>query len=194
MALANQTRDRSRAGTAVTKPPGVPHQVANMITTTTAIVPVLNHPIAHNARGRTKRPITSRRIAMSMMITINGTATTPLITADQNSALIGSRSIERELRVSRGDLTLSPTRPEGVVRRRCGLRGCLDRPAILGIHGSHGRLAKMTDFRSRRFSPDAQEFLDPQRGLGILVDGGSGGRSRRDSDFVSETVRVPLAR
>jgi hypothetical protein len=37
-----------------------------------------------------KRPITSGRIAISMMITISGTATTPLITADQNSALIGS--------------------------------------------------------------------------------------------------------
>jgi len=62
-----------------------------MIATTTAIVPVHNHPIAHSARGSTKQPITSCRIAMSMMITISGTATTPLITADQNSALIGSR-------------------------------------------------------------------------------------------------------
>src|ERR1700722_13350579 len=68
-----------------------PHQVANMIATTTAIVAVDNHPIAHSARGSTKSPITSWRIAMSMMITINGTATTPLITADQNNALIGSR-------------------------------------------------------------------------------------------------------
>src|SRR3984957_556457 len=68
-----------------------PHQVANMIATTTPIVAVDNHPIAHNARGSTKSPITSSRIAMSMMITINGTATTPLITADQNNALIGSR-------------------------------------------------------------------------------------------------------
>jgi hypothetical protein len=62
-----------------------------MIATTTAIVPVQSHPIAHSARGSTKRPITSVRMAMSMMITISGTATTPLITADQNSALIGSR-------------------------------------------------------------------------------------------------------
>ena len=70
---------------------GNPHQLANMIATTTAIVAVDNHPIAHSARGSTKSPITSSRIAMSMMITINGTATTPLITADQNNALIGSR-------------------------------------------------------------------------------------------------------
>jgi hypothetical protein len=41
-----------------------------MIATTTAIVPVLNHPNAHSARGSTKRPITSWRIAISMMITI----------------------------------------------------------------------------------------------------------------------------
>ena len=66
------------------------HQVTNIITTATAIVPVHNHPIAHSTRGSTKRPITSGRIAISMMITISGTATTPLITADQNSALIGS--------------------------------------------------------------------------------------------------------
>jgi hypothetical protein len=30
----------------------------------------------------TKRPITSRRIVISMMITISGTATTPLMSAD----------------------------------------------------------------------------------------------------------------
>jgi len=49
-----------------------------MIATTTAIVPVHDHPIAHNARGSTKRPMTSRRIAISMMIAISGAATTPL--------------------------------------------------------------------------------------------------------------------
>ena len=38
--------------------------------------------------------MTSRRIAISMMITMSGTATTPLITADQNSALIGSRPMK----------------------------------------------------------------------------------------------------
>jgi len=36
------------------------------------------------------KPITPRRIAMSMMIAISGAETTPLITADQTSALIGS--------------------------------------------------------------------------------------------------------
>ena len=62
-----------------------------MSPTATAIVPVQSQPTAHNAGGSTKAPITSRRIAISMMIAISGTATTPLITADQNSALIGSR-------------------------------------------------------------------------------------------------------
>src|ERR1700722_16099453 len=37
-----------------------PHQVANMIATTTAIVAVDSHPIAHNARGSTKSPIEAR--------------------------------------------------------------------------------------------------------------------------------------
>ena len=61
-----------------------------MSATATAIVPVHSHPMAHSAGGSTKAPITSRRIAISMMIAISGTATTPLMTADQNSALIGS--------------------------------------------------------------------------------------------------------
>jgi len=53
-----------------------------MIATTTAIVAVDNHPIAHSVRGNTKPPITSSRIAMSMMITINGTATAPSLYVD----------------------------------------------------------------------------------------------------------------
>ena len=67
------------------------HHVANMSATATLIAPVHSQPTAHNAGGSTKAPITSRRIAMSMMIAISGAATTPLMTADQNSALIGSR-------------------------------------------------------------------------------------------------------
>jgi hypothetical protein len=63
-----------------------------MIATAIASAPVHNHPIAQRARGSTKRPIMSSwRIAMSKMITISGTATTPLITADQNSAFLGGR-------------------------------------------------------------------------------------------------------
>ena len=61
-----------------------------MSPTAAVIAPVHNHPMARNAGGNTNGPITSRRVAISMMIAINGAATTPLMTADQNSALIGS--------------------------------------------------------------------------------------------------------
>ena len=62
-----------------------------MIATATAITPVHNHPITHSVLGSTKRPMTSGRMAMIIITNINGTATTPLITAHQNNALIGSR-------------------------------------------------------------------------------------------------------
>lgn len=78
-----------------------PYQVANTIPTTAAIVTVHSHPVAHSARGNTKRPITSRRSAISMMITIS--ATTPLMTADQNSALIGSRADEIDENADQGE-------------------------------------------------------------------------------------------
>ena len=68
------------------------HQVANIAATAAAIAAVDSHPIAQSSRGRVKAPITSRCIAISMITTISGTATTPLMTADQNNALIGSRS------------------------------------------------------------------------------------------------------
>ena len=71
-------------------PPFADHHVANISPTATVIAPVHSHPTARRPGGRTNGPITSRRIAMSMMIAISGTATTPLMTADQNSALIGS--------------------------------------------------------------------------------------------------------
>lgn len=96
VAPGNLTEERTIRGVAESR--GLPgseldpaYQVANMIPTATAIVAVDSHPIAHSGRGSTKAPMTSRRIAISMMTTINGTATTPLITADQNSALIGSK-------------------------------------------------------------------------------------------------------
>ena len=39
--------------------------------------------------GGRKGPITRLCIAIDMITTVNGTATTPLMTADQNSAFIG---------------------------------------------------------------------------------------------------------
>ena len=62
-----------------------------MAVTAAVIAPVESQPIAHSGRGRMKGPITRRCMAISMITTINGTATTPLMTADQNNALIGSR-------------------------------------------------------------------------------------------------------
>ena len=61
-----------------------------MIATATAITPVHSQPIACNGLGSTNRPITLGCMAMIIITAINGTATTPLITAHQNSALIGA--------------------------------------------------------------------------------------------------------
>ena len=50
------------------------------------------------ASGSTNSPMMSRRCVISIIIAITGTATTPLITALQNSALIGSIGDEIERR------------------------------------------------------------------------------------------------
>jgi hypothetical protein len=68
------------------------HQVANMIATATAITAVDNQPMAQSGRGRVNLPITRSCMAMIMITTISGTATTPFSTAAQNNALIGSIS------------------------------------------------------------------------------------------------------
>ena len=68
----------------------LPHHVANMIVTVTAIVAVDSQPITQSGRGRVNAPITFGRMVIGIMTTISGTATTPFITALQNSALIGS--------------------------------------------------------------------------------------------------------
>ena len=61
-----------------------------MIPTATAMVRVHSQPNVQSGQGRVKRPITLGCMAMIIITTINGTATTPLSTADQNNALIGS--------------------------------------------------------------------------------------------------------
>ena len=61
-----------------------------MIATAKVIAPVHSQPIASSGPGSTNRPITLGCMAMIIITTINGTATTPLITAHQNNALIGS--------------------------------------------------------------------------------------------------------
>ena len=55
---------------------------------------VHNHPIAHSSRDSVNCPITFGAFAMIMITTISGTATTPLITAVQNSAFTGSKPIK----------------------------------------------------------------------------------------------------
>src|SRR5207302_9087199 len=72
--------------TVLTHPP----QVANIVTTAKAIAAVDSQPMAQSGRGRVNWPITLGCIVMIIMTTISGTAATPLITAVQNSALIGS--------------------------------------------------------------------------------------------------------
>src|SRR6202047_602451 len=67
-----------------------PPQVANIVTTAKVIAAVDSQPMAHSGRGRVNWPITLGCIVMIIMTTISGTATTPLITAVQNKALIGS--------------------------------------------------------------------------------------------------------
>jgi hypothetical protein len=72
----------------------------------TIIAPVHGRPTAHNVGGSTKRPITSRRLVISMMIAISGAAATPLMIADQNNALIGSSPTK---------LIRMPTRVDGAI-------------------------------------------------------------------------------
>src|SRR4029079_12250446 len=66
------------------------HQVAIIATTAAAIVPVASQPSAFNARVTVNAPMTLGSSASSIITTMIGTAMTPLITAAQNSARIGS--------------------------------------------------------------------------------------------------------
>ena len=54
------------------------------------MVPVASHPSAFSRRLTVNRPITRGSSASSIMTTMIGTAMTPLMTAHQNNALIGS--------------------------------------------------------------------------------------------------------
>ena len=63
---------------------------ANMTPTATNITTVANHPSTCSRRFMTKGPMRSGRTAISIITTMMGTAMTPLMTALQISALIGS--------------------------------------------------------------------------------------------------------
>ena len=65
-----------------------------MAMTTAAINAVASQPKNFNTPRTTNGPIMSRRAESSIITTIIGTATTPLITALQNSALIGSIGVK----------------------------------------------------------------------------------------------------
>ena len=91
-----------------------------------------------SGRGKVKRPITFGCIVMIIITTISGTATTPLITALQNSALIGSIL----MKLITIPMTVPPTqlsrRPLGVLRATVEA----DRPDVAsrleGIGGGAG--------------------------------------------------------
>jgi hypothetical protein len=72
-------------------PPDIqsPH-VANIAIAAVAIAAVASHPSPLSHSPRANSPMTFRREAMSMIIAMIGTAATPLMTALQKSALIGS--------------------------------------------------------------------------------------------------------
>src|SRR5579884_485186 len=67
------------------------HHVTNIVTTAAAIAAVLSQPTTHSHVGRVSCPMTFGCIVITIMTIISGTATMPLMTAVQNSALIGSR-------------------------------------------------------------------------------------------------------
>ena len=60
-----------------------------MVAAANPMIAVAIHPSITMTRLEVRRPITDVLDAINMMITINGTATMPLITALQNSAFIG---------------------------------------------------------------------------------------------------------
>src|SRR5579875_578133 len=71
--------------------------VANKPATAAPITAAVLHPMILRPGERVKRPITRRFDASSIITRMIGAAITPLITADQNSALIGSTG--RKLRI-----------------------------------------------------------------------------------------------
>ena len=63
-----------------------------MPTAAAPITVVANQPTVLRTGGSVNPPITAGLQARRIIMTMTGTATTPLITALQNSALIGSRA------------------------------------------------------------------------------------------------------
>ena len=60
----------------------------------TAMTAVAIQPTTRSVTGRQKRPMVALLVDINIIMTITGTATTPLMTALQNSALIGSMGVK----------------------------------------------------------------------------------------------------
>lgn len=70
----------------------------NIAITAAAITPVESHPASRSSTGVTKVPMTFRFDAISIISAMIGTDVTPLMTALQNSALIGSIDVKSSAR------------------------------------------------------------------------------------------------
>ena len=92
--MANQHHSTKcgRATAGFTPRPGFDYFNHDQIiaTTVVAIVAVASQPMICSAGVRVNPAMTVRRVVINIIVTINGTATTPFRTALQESALIGS--------------------------------------------------------------------------------------------------------
>ena len=71
-----------------------PYAVTNIATTAAAIVHVASQPSILRRRVTTNDPMTTGSSAISIITIMIGTAITPLMTALQNNALIGSIGVK----------------------------------------------------------------------------------------------------
>jgi len=80
----------------------------NIAITAAAITPVESHPSIRSGMGVTKVPMTFWFDAISIMSIVIGTDVTPLMTALQNSALIGSIDVKSSARPTTVASTMTP--------------------------------------------------------------------------------------
>ena len=74
--------------------PSLHDSVTSIPTTAAVMTPVANHPIKRKAPVTVNWPMTLVLAVRSIIRTITGTATTPLMTADQNRAWIGLNDVK----------------------------------------------------------------------------------------------------
>ena len=85
-----QASHRAASPTSDPKPRDFNHIKTNIATAATAIISVVSQPNTRWVRVATNPPICLELDATIIMATMTGTTITPLMTALQNSALIGS--------------------------------------------------------------------------------------------------------